>query len=326
MLIMLYGGDAMNKAFRFRIYPTEEQKAKIEKTFNCVRFIFNKMLEDKLAYYNETGKMLKNTPAQYKTAYPWLKEVDSLALANAQLNLQDAYTRFFRNPADGFPKFKSRKHSKKTYTTNCVNGNIVIRDGTIRLPKIGYIKIKLHRTIPNSYKLKSVTVKCDTKGCYYAGVLFEYEPEEKSLVPQSCIGLEYSDSGFYNGLYVDSDGEQVSYPPYIQQTVKKLRREKKRLLNMKYKSNNRAKQRIKVNRLRERFYRQRDDFLHKQSRQIANAYDCVCIKDPAQGVSYDFGWTMFKFFLKYKLLEKGKSLVMTDNIALSKMLYSFQAV
>lgn len=322
----MYGGDAMNKAFKFRLYPTEEQKAKIEKTFNCVRFIFNKMLEDKLAYYNETGKFLKNTPAQYKTEFPWLKEVDSLALANAQLNLQDAYTRFFRNPAGGFPKFKSRKHSKKTYTTNCVNNNIIIRDGTIKFPKIGFVRIKLHRVIPNNYKLKAVTVIHDARGYYYASVLFEYEPEKAEIIPESCIGVEYSDSGFYNGLYVDSDGEQVNYPPYIQQTIEKLRREKKRLLNMKYKSNNRAKQRIKVNRLREKFYRQRCDFLHKKSRQIANAYDCVCIKDPAQGVSYDFGWALFKFFLKYKLLEKGKSLVMTDNIALSKMLYSVQAV
>ena len=323
MLIMLYGGDAMNKAFRFRIYPTEEQKAKIEKTFNCVRFIFNKMLEDRLAYYNETGKCLRNTPAQYKTEFPWLKEVDSLALANAQLNLQDAYTRFFRNPADGFPKVKSRKHSKKTYTTNCVNGNIVIRDGTIRLPKIGYIKIKLHRTIPNSYKLKSVTVKCDFKGRYYACVLFEYEPQKTDVLPQSCIGVEYSDKG----LFTDSNGREISYPPYIRKTIEKLRREKKRLANMKYKSNNREKQHKKVLKIREKFYRQRDDFLHKQSRQIANAYDCVCIKDPAQGVSYDFGWTMFKFFLKYKLIDEGKRFIRTDNISLSQMLlYSAQAV
>lgn len=312
----------MNKAYKFRMYPTPQQLTKIEKTFDGVRFIFNKMLTDKLAYYNETGKQLKNTPAQYKTAFPWLREVDSLALANAQLNLQDAYTRFFRNPAAGFPKFKSKKHSRKAYTTNCVNGNIVIRDDAIKLPKIGLVKIKLHRTIPDSYKLKSVTVKCDFKGRYYACVLFEYEPQKTDVLPQSCIGVEYSDKG----LFTDSNGREIGYPPYIQKTLKKLRREKKRLANMKYKSNNRDKQHKKVLKIREKFYRQRDDFLHKQSRQIANAYDCVCIKDPAQGVSYDFGWALFKFFLKYKLLEKGKSLVMTDNIALSKMLYSFQAV
>ena len=184
------------------------------------------------------------------------------------------------------------------------------------------LTIKLHRTIPDSYKLKSVTVKCDFKGRYYACVLFEYEPQKTDVLPQSCIGVEYSDKG----LFTDSNGREIGYPPYIQKTIEKLRREKKRLANMKYKSNNRDKQHKKVLKIREKFYRQRDDFLHKQSRQIANAYDCVCIKDPAQGVSYDFGWALFKFFLKYKLLEKGKSLVMTDNIALSKMLYSFQAV
>jgi len=116
------------------------------------------------------------------------------------------------------------------------------------------------------------------------------------------------------------------YPEELERTAEKYRREKKRLANMKKCSKNREKQRIKTKRIIEKLERQRTDFLHKQSRQIANAYDCVCIKDPAQGVSYDFGWALFKFFLKYKLLEKGKSLVMTDNIALSKMLYSFQAV
>lgn len=312
----------MNKAYKFRIYPNEEQRAKIEKTFNCVRFIFNKMLSDKLAYYNETGKLLKNTPAQYKTAFPFLKEVDSLALANAQMHLQVAYERFFSNPDSGLPKFKSKKRSKKTYTTNCVNGNIVIRDGTIRLPKIGFIRLKLHRVIPEVYKLKAVTVSRDARGAYYVSVLFEYEPGIPETVPESVIGLEYTDSG----LYVDSNGEQVLYPPYIRQTLEKLRREKNRLLHMKKGSKNREKQRVRMMRLKERFYNQRADFLHKQSRQIANVYDCVCMKDPTDGVSYDFGWTIFKFFLKYKLADAGKRFIRVDNILLSKMLYSSQAV
>ena len=87
----------MNKAYKFRIYPNEEQKILIAKTFGCVRFIYNKMLEDKIRYYAETGQKLNNTPAQYKTKFEWLKEVDSLALANAQMNLQDAYNNFFRD-------------------------------------------------------------------------------------------------------------------------------------------------------------------------------------------------------------------------------------
>ena len=81
----------MNKAYRYRLYPTTEQKIMFAKTFGCARFIYNKMLGDRLDYYKETGKKLNNTPAQYKSEFPWLKEVDSLALANAQLNLNKAY-------------------------------------------------------------------------------------------------------------------------------------------------------------------------------------------------------------------------------------------
>ena len=125
----------MNKAYKFRIYPNEKQKILIAKTFGCVRFIYNKMLGDKIEYYHQTQKKLNNTPAQYKTEFEWLKEVDSLALANAQMNLQDAYNNFFRDKKVGFPKFKSKKGSKRSYTTNCVNGNIVIGDSMIRLPK-----------------------------------------------------------------------------------------------------------------------------------------------------------------------------------------------
>ena len=101
-----------NRAYKFRIYPTKEQEILLNKTFGCVRFIFNKMLGDKIEHYKETKKKLNNTPAQYKKEYEWLKEVDSLALANAQLNLHTAYNNFFRSPKVGFPKFKSRKKNK----------------------------------------------------------------------------------------------------------------------------------------------------------------------------------------------------------------------
>ena len=92
-----------NKAYKFRIYPNNEQKVLFAKTFGCVRFIYNRMLTDKIEHYEKTKEKLKNTPAQYKEAYPWLKEVDSLALANAQINLQTAYKHFFTNPKTGYP-------------------------------------------------------------------------------------------------------------------------------------------------------------------------------------------------------------------------------
>ena len=103
------GGNMANKACKFRMYPNKEQKIFFAKTFGCVRFIYNQMLSDKIACYNEHRKMLKNTPAQYKAEYPWLKETDSLALANAQQNLKQAFKNFFTNPASGFPKYKSKK-------------------------------------------------------------------------------------------------------------------------------------------------------------------------------------------------------------------------
>ena len=93
----------MNIAYRFRIYPTEEQKILLGKTFGCCRFLYNQMLDDKIREYEKTKKKLKNTPAMYKREYPFLKEVDSLALANVQLHLEKAYKNFFRDPKTGFP-------------------------------------------------------------------------------------------------------------------------------------------------------------------------------------------------------------------------------
>ncbi len=108
----------MLKAYKYRIYPNSQQQLYFAKTFGCVRFIYNRMLADKIDHYKKTGTMLKNTPASYKKEFDWLKEVDSLALANAQLNLDKAYKNFFRNPKVGFPKFKSKKTNSHSYTTN----------------------------------------------------------------------------------------------------------------------------------------------------------------------------------------------------------------
>ena len=96
-------------AYKYRLYPNKEQQEYFAKCFGCVRFIYNRMLSDKIGYYKETKKKLNNTPAQYKKEFEWLKEVDSLALANAQMNLQTAYNNFFKRPEAGFPKFKSKK-------------------------------------------------------------------------------------------------------------------------------------------------------------------------------------------------------------------------
>ena len=316
----------MNKAYKFRIYPNAEQQIILTKTFGCVRFIYNQMLSDKINHYEETKQKLNNTPAQYKSKFPWLKEVDSLALANAQMNLQTAYNSFFRNPKIGFPKFKSKKSNRRSYTTNCVNGNISIDNGFLKLPKVGLVKLKQHRLILSNYKLKSVTISQTPSGKYYASVLFEYENQIQEQELHDFLGLDFS----MHGLYKDSNGNEPAYPRYYRQAEERLKREQRKLTLMQKGSKNRSKQRIKVANLHEKVANQRKDFLHKQSRQIVNAYDCVCIenldmKAMSQSLNFgksvaDDGWGMFVTFLKYKLEETGKRLVKVNKFFASSQI------
>ena len=146
----------MNRAYKFRIYPNSEQTVMLAKTFGCVRFIYNRMLGEKIAYYNENKKDMKCYPSQYKAEFPFLKEVDSLALVGTQNNLKAAYKNFFRDNSVGFPKFKSKKNNHRSYTTNYINDNIKLADNHIVLPKVGAVKMKQHRQIPKNYILKSV--------------------------------------------------------------------------------------------------------------------------------------------------------------------------
>lgn len=316
----------MNKAYKFRIYPNAEQQIILTKTFGCVRFIYNQMLSDKINHYEETKQNLYNTPAQYKSEFPWLKEVDSLALANAQMNLQTAYNSFFRNTKIGFPKFKSKKSKRRSYTTNCVNGNISIDNGFLKLPKVGLVKLKQHRLILSNYKFKSVTISQTPSGKYYASVLFEYENQIQEQELHDFLGLDFS----MHGLYKDSNGTEPAYPRYYRQAEERLKREQRKLSLMQKGSKNRSKQRIKVANLHEKVANQRKDFLHKQSRQIANAYDCVCIenldmKAMSQSLNFgksvtDDGWGMFVTFLKYKLEETGKRLVKVNKFFASSQI------
>lgn len=308
-----------NKAYKCRIYPNAEQQVLFAKTFGCVRFIYNTMLYDKKKFYNLTGKMLNNTPAQYKNDYPWLKEVDSLALANAQQNLETAFKSFFRDSKIGYPHFKSKKDNHLSYTTNYVNHNIYLTNGYLRLPKIGLVRIKQHRQIPDNYILKSVTISRTPTGKYYASILFEYENQVLDIEPTTFIGLDYS----MHELYKDSNGDEPQYPKYYRRAEKRLCREQRKLSLMQKGSKNRDKQRIKVAKLHEKIANQRKDFLHKQSKLLADKYDCVCIEDldmKAMSRSlhfgksvHDNGWGMFVTFLKYKLEEQGKRLVKVDK-------------
>lgn len=315
----------MNKAYRYRLYPNKEQEVLINKTFGCVRFIYNKMLgQRKEIYelYRDDKEALKRQkyllPSHYKAEYEWLKEVDSLALANAQLNLNAAYENFFRNPAVGFPKFKCKHWDKKSYTTNNQKGSIrIVNPNTIRLPKLKDVRIRLHRPIPEDAIIKSATISKTPTGKYYISILVEYEINVEGIVPrkESIVGLDYS----AGKLYVDSEGWSAEYPGYYRKAEEKLKKAQRKLSKRKKGGKNREKQRQRVANYYEKTVNQRKDFLHKASRQIANAYDAVVVEDlnmraMAQGLrlgksTNDNGFGMFRRFLAYKLAEQGKPMI-----------------
>ena len=309
----------MNKAFKFCIEPNENQRILFAKTFGCCRFIYNRMLSDKIEHFKLNGKKLQTTPAQYKAEFPWLREIDSLALANSQINLQSAYQNFFNNKAFGFPNYKRKHASHNSYTTNYVNGNIILADGFLKLPKIGLVRVKQHRQIPADYRLKSVTVSLTPTGKYYASILYEYDADIQPVAPINVLGLDFS----MPELYVDSNGMSPAYPRYYRQAQSKLAKEQRKMSRRKKGGKNYIKQKLKVARIHEHIANQRKDFLHKQSRQIANAFDAVSIEDlDMKGMSQalhfgksvsDNGWGMFTRMLEYKLAEDGKQLVKIDK-------------
>ena len=196
----------MIRAYRFRIYPNKEQEVLFRKTFGCCRFLYNHMLSDRMDEYERNGSCRRLTPAMYKGEYPWLKEVDSLALANVQLHLEQAWKRFFSSSSQGMPRFKSKHRSRKSYTTNVVNGNIRLENGRLRLPKAGYVRIRQHRDLPAEGRLKAVTVSMEPSGKYFASLLWE-RPEHENQVnrqrgtARKILGVDFA----MRGMAVFSD-------------------------------------------------------------------------------------------------------------------------
>lgn len=321
-----------NKAIKYRIYPTTEQCNMFAKTFGCCRKVYNLMLSDKIEGYKATGKFPSVTPARYKNDYPFLKEVDSLALANVQLNLQSAFRNCFsksRKKKNGFPKFKSAKHSRKSYTTNNQNGTVsIIDNGYIRLPKIGKIKAVIHRQPNDNWFIKSATISQESDGKYYISVLFEFDNPENVYTADktNAIGLDYAS----DGLYVDNNGNVGSNHKYYRESHAKLAKEQRKLSRMQgskkheVKSNNYIKQLRKVNKIHRHIANQRLDNLHKISTEIANQYDVVCVESLNMRsmanhrfgngkATLDNGYGMFLSMLEYKLTDRNKYLVKVDK-------------
>ena len=298
-------------AFKYRIYPNNAQKEFFSKCFGCVRFFYNKSLSDMNDIYKSTGKFKNITPASYKEDYSFLKEVDSLALANAQLNRNTAFKSFF-NHKTGFPKYKSKRNDQ-SYTTNN-QGSVKFSNNNryISIPKCSRIRIKMHRIFEGI--IKSITVSMTTDNKYYISLLVESEikPLKES---NRTIGLDLG----LKDLIVDSNGKKYKNHKYLTRSQNKLAKEQRKLSKMVKGSHNRNKQRIKVARLYKHIQNQRNDYLHKLSRQIIDENQIIALEDLkvkdmmndsklARNIS-DVSWSRLVSMLIYKANWYGRTIV-----------------
>lgn len=322
---------SIKRAYKYRLYPNAEQQVFFAKTFGCVRKVYNLMLNDRIEGYErskDTGEKMKYpTPAQYKQEFPFLKEVDSLALANAQINLDKAYKNFFRDKSVGFPKWKSRKNPVQSYTTNNQKGTVALVDNRyLKLPKIGTVRIKLHRQ-PQGL-IKSVTISRTSSGRYFASILCETTIEPMAKTGSSIGG----DLGLSDFLIL-SDGTKEPNHKYLAKTSQRLAKEQRKLSRMALvakeqgrklsESNNYQKQRIKVAKLHEKVANQRNDFLNKLSNNIVKNHDIICLetlnvkgmtknRKLARSIN-DASWSGFVSKLKYKADWYEKTIVQIDQ-------------
>jgi len=316
------------KAYRYRIYPTEEQKEFFAKTFGCVRLIWNLMLNEKLNAYEKKEKIPRNTPAKYKSEYPFLKEVDSLALMNAQRALENAFKNYFKNKKHyKLPKFK-RKKNKQSYTTNNVNNNIKIdfENELLYLPKINNgIKIKIHRKFRG--RIVSITISKTPSNNYYASILVELEnqndrknkiKEPKSKVCGIDLGLEH-----FAVITNDFGTYKIEYPKHLRKAEKRLKRLYRALSRKKKGSKNRKKTKRRLAKQHAYVANIRNDFLHKLSKAIIDENQIVVVEDLkvqdlfknkhiSKPIS-DSGFGIFLRYLEYKVEWYDRKLIVADR-------------
>ena len=318
----------MHKALKVRIYPNTKQIMLIAKTLGCVRFVYNHMLALSKKTYEETGRgiscdeCIKMLPGLKKT-FPFLKEPDSIALQQSVRHLDDAFARFF-NKQNDYPQFKKKRYDR-SYTTMRVKNNIQIDGNAVVLPKLGKVRARVHREVPDDWTLKSATVERTPSSKYFVSLSFEYENQVSKVMPNKIIGLDYSSPH----LYVDSEGNMPDFKKPFLKYQAKLAREQRKLSKMREDAKkakrplreckNYQKQKIKVAKVYEKIANCRLDALHKLSLELAENYDAVAVEDlnmkgVSQGLNLgkatmDNGYGMFVTMLEYKLENQGKQLV-----------------
>lgn len=314
----------MFKAFRYRVEPNVVQEDLFQKTFGCVRYVYNKALEDRIAHFEETGKSLSfykqnKKLTTMKIENEWLQEPDKNALQYALIDLGEAYKKYFdglkKGGMVGKPHFKSKHESYKSYSTANNRAEIRIEGNKIRLPKVGFVKVRISRQIPQSYVIKSATVTQEPTGKYFVSILTEYEHNPPEVEVKSAIGLDYSSPHFY----VDSEGNKADMPHFYRKAQEYLAREQRRLSRMVKGSSNYHKQKIKVALAHEKIRNCRTDWQQKDSTRLANEYDLVAVEsnnyeDMAHGpylakATYDNGFGLFRKMLAYKMAERGKKFI-----------------
>lgn len=307
------------KAYKFRLYPSAEQKAFFIFTFGCVRFTYNHLLKERQQEYQRTGFLGKGrTPAQLKKEFPFLKKTDSLALANAQLNLDRAYRNYFRSQA-GFPKLKTKKSLWQSYTTNNQQGTIDLVEGQLKLPKLKeHIPVLVHRAVKG--KIKSATISAKYNEIFYVSLLCEEEvaplpKTQKQVAVVFCqeIGIRTSQKILYPPYAVEGlESSLVKAERRLQIKATSARKRKVKLMDAR----NYQKQKRRVAQLYQIRYQRKRDYLEKLSFGLVQAFDVIFIgKDSIQEQPGPFDqqdWLLFLQKLAYKAKWYQKQLVFVE--------------
>ena len=290
----------MNKGVKFHIYPNREQQNIINRTLGCVRFIYNKGLAYRIEQYklgnkaNYTATSAMLTSMKMQDDFSFLKEVDSIALQQSLRDLDRAYQNFFKK-LGRYPCFKSKHNHRQSYRTLNQGNNIRIDGNKLKLPKLGYIKVKQSINIGH---INNVTVERTPTGKYFAVLNIDFEPQPLDRI-DSVIGIDVGIKDFYS----DSNGNSVPNHKRLERTQRKLRREQRKLSRKKVDSHNRDKQRLRVAKVHEDISNQRNDFLQKLSTTLINV-----------------SWGKFFTMLEYKAEWYGRTVVKVPTVYPSSQL------